>query len=90
MPICNEKDGLGGFNGKKWDAFEFQLEGGFKSGEQTSEIIKQLANEFKKNPIVRNLSVKIVSKLPSHAYLNEIKAIYEWVRDNIRYVRVVS
>ena len=87
MPICNEDDGLNGFDGKKWDTFEFQLGGGFSSGEQTSEVIKKLVNDFKKNPTIRNLSVRIVSKVASNDYIGEAKALYEWVRDNIRYVR---
>jgi hypothetical protein len=70
-------------------AIPFNLSGGEKSGPEACEIIKQIANSDagKKNPIIRNLAVNIVSNVESNDYPNEAKKVYYWVRDNIRYVR---
>ena len=67
-----------------------ELSGGFDSGEQTTALIKKIANEFKSNPIIRNLSVRVVGHLDSKDYLGEIVTLFEWVRDNIRYVRDIE
>ena len=87
MPIVYD-DGMGEV--QKHSVVTTTLDGGFQSGEQTTAIIKKLANEFKKDPIVRNHSVRVVSNVESHNNLGELKTIFEWVRDNIRYVRDIE
>lgn len=67
-----------------------QLSGGFDSGVETTAIIKKIANEYKLNPMIRVLATRIVSNVESQDYLEEMKTMFEWVRDNIRYVRDIE
>lgn len=68
-------------------AIPFSLTGGDQAGIEAASLIKQIAHEFKKNVIIRNLSANLVYNLPSNDYYNETRRLYEWVRDNIRYLR---
>lgn len=67
--------------------YKFKLSGGFNSGTETAKFIAKLANLYKRNKLIRGLSVDIVSPVRSHDYLEEIKRIFDWVQKNIRYVR---
>lgn len=67
-----------------------QLSGGFESGVETTALIKKIANEYKLNPMIRVLATRIVANVDSQDYLNELKTMFEWVRDNIRYVRDIE
>lgn len=66
--------------------FPFVLTPGNAAGEEAALIIKEVANHYKKMPMIRNLSVGLVRELQSHDQLGEIKKIFYWVRNNIRYI----
>ena len=87
MPIV-KSDGLGSV--QPHTVTMSTLDGGFSSGEQTTALIKKIANEYKTDPQIRYLTVRIVSQCPSHNYLAELKCVFEWVRDNVRYVRDIE
>jgi predicted transglutaminase-like cysteine proteinase len=71
-------------------AQEFTLSGGFGAGIETADLLVKLAHEYKKNPIIRNLSVTLTSNLPSHDKMSEAITIFNFVRDNIRYVQDIK
>lgn len=54
--------------------------------------MRQEARRHSKNPMVRALALKILEqeKVKSHDFLSEAKAIAEFVRDNVRYVRDIE
>lgn len=70
--------------------YKMKFSGGFQSGVEVSHFISKIAHAFKSNPIIRNLSIKIVNSAPSHDHLTEYKLLYEWVRDNIRYISDIN
>ncbi len=67
--------------------YKFKLSGGFSSGIETANFIAKLANLYKKNKLIRGLTVDIVSPVRSHDFLEEIKRVFCWVKNYIRYVR---
>ena len=59
-----------------------------KAGTLTAlKTMRELARGGKSNPAVFDLSRNIVKKLPQKDWAKEVSAVYQWVRDNIRYVR---
>ena len=70
--------------------YKFSLSGGFNSGIEASNFIIKISNAFKKSPSIRNLAVKIVNSAPSHDFLKEVELLFNWVRDNIRYIRDIK
>jgi hypothetical protein len=53
----------------------------------TLRLMRQLTRDGKKNPAVRAMAVQLTRTLPQKDFLSEIKKLYEFVRDRIRYVR---
>lgn len=49
--------------------------------------MRNLAREGKKNPNVFDLSREIVKNIPPKKWALEANAVFQWVRDNIRYVK---
>lgn len=72
---------------KRQRFYKFKLSGGFSAAIETAKFISKLANLYKKNKLIRDLSVQIVSPVKSHDFLEEIKRIFYWVQKNVRYVR---
>lgn len=54
---------------------------------QTLAIMRNLVRRSKKHPVIRTAAVRLVNNLPQKDYVNEIRAIHRFVRDNIRYTR---
>jgi len=46
-----------------------------------------LVKRGKSNPIIRAKATSLVQKLPQKDYLNEIATLFDFVQNNIRYVR---
>ena len=55
----------------------------------TLKIMRQIAREYKTSLPVRNLALSLTQKLPQKDWTAEAKAIQEFARDKIRYVKDV-
>lgn len=54
----------------------------------TDETVRQmgiLIDQGVKSPLVRRTALRILEDVPAHDPLAEVQAIYEWVKDNIRF-----
>lgn len=54
---------------------------------QTIAYIRQLVDQGVKNAQVNRTAVEIVRPVAAHDHLNEVRAVYEWVHANVRFVR---
>jgi len=69
------------------------LSGGFQGTDETVSIMSQLAMGVygSRSPKIADLALKIVraANVPEKDYAGEMRAIHNWVRDHIRYIRDV-
>ena len=63
----------------------FNTPGGMGHAKACLPKIAQFASEASQTFEIRDLAVRIVANVPGKDELGELKAIYVWVRDNIRY-----
>ncbi len=65
------------------------LPGGKAGAVQTMKYMRDFANAAVVNPdqIIRGRALSLLGDLPPRKYVDEIKALHGFVRDNIRYVR---
>lgn len=63
--------------------------GGIKANLKTVEMMKRIARKESGNPLIRQLAINILNnrKVRSHQYLDEAKALAEWVQGAIPYVK---
>ena len=54
---------------------------------QTLAQMRAYADEYKVTPLVRETATRLVKTLPQKDYFNEIRALFNYVRDSIRYTR---
>ena len=57
---------------------------------QTLGYMERLKNDYKINPVVRGLALSLVAKLPQKDYDGEVRAVTEYVKDRVRYVRDIA
>jgi len=57
---------------------------------QTLRIMGKVVKAWRSNPDIRNTAISIVANVPNKDYLGEVKALFEFVRDRIRYVGDVA
>jgi hypothetical protein len=70
-----------------------KLSNGFQGNIQTVEIMKKMAREGSRHPLVRRLATNIVHfymKDPSHQYLNSARAIGDFVQKHVTYTKDTS
>lgn len=69
-------------------------EGGLSDGKdgtfQTLKMMAQLVRFWKRNAGIRQLAINLCSGLQSKDYVGEVNALFEYVRDHIRYVQDVA
>ena len=55
----------------------------------TIEVMKKMARDFSRHDLVKRLATNILNfkKIPSHHYLEEAKAIGQFVQKHVRYVK---
>jgi len=58
---------------------------GWQHSKASIKKIGQLIEEGSVNPLIRQVAVRITAHLPSKQPTQEIEAIYQWVRSNIRF-----
>lgn len=56
----------------------------------TLKLMRRIARDFKKSPVIRRLALKLVENNHQKDFVNEVKSIHEFVRDNIRYVKDIN
>lgn len=56
----------------------------------TLKLMSRLVKQYKRDPMIRDMAVSLVSGIRQRDWTGEVRAIYEYVRDNIRYTRDVS
>ncbi len=54
---------------------------------ETMKLMRQLVRTGKKNTIIRMKALSLITKAQQKDWLSEIKALHEFVRDHIRYVK---
>jgi transglutaminase-like putative cysteine protease len=69
------------------ESFLALLPSGPEGVKATLNIMRALVRAYKKIPTVRNFAATLVSRAPQKDYRSEVKALHEFVRDRIRYVR---
>lgn len=69
---------------------EEEVGDGFEANYQTVERLTQLARARSADPRIRALALKITQPLPSHHYIDESRAIAEFIQENMRYVRDIQ
>ena len=55
----------------------------------TVSTMRQMVNMSKRDPRIIQASTSIIWTAPERDELSEVQALYEWVRDGVRYVRDV-
>lgn len=66
-----------------------QLAGGLAGIQQTLAYMRQMVNEGRVDPQIRQAATSAVFLTPEKDEFSEIEAIFNYVRDNIRYVKDV-
>lgn len=54
---------------------------------ETLRVMREFIQRGKVNPTIRALAVDLTNHLPQKDFTGEVKALHEFVRDRIRYVR---
>ena len=60
---------------------------GEDAANKTLELMSEIINKSFQNWRIRELAVNITKDLPARDEYNEVMSIYEWVRNNTRFVR---
>ena len=63
------------------------LSNGAKGIAETLDLMVRIARQVRTSYIIRKLAVQIVSDVRQKAWLDEVRAVQEYVRDHIRYVK---
>ena len=66
------------------------LADGDRGTEQTIQYIRQLVDQGVKDPTINHTAIDIVRSVPAHDDLAEVRAIYNWVRANVRFVKDIA
>ena len=66
-----------------------KLGNGIQGNIDTIEVMKRMAREYSRHDLVKRLATNILhyKNIPSHNYLEEARAIGEFVKTHIRYVK---
>lgn len=56
----------------------------------TLKLMSGLVKKFKRDPMIRDTAASLVAGLPPKDWTGEARRLYEYVRDQIRYLRDVS
>jgi hypothetical protein len=68
---------------------EIQIDDGLNGNIQTIDFMKQVARVRSGDPLIRKLALNILQqyRVPSHYYLDEARAVGDFVKNTVRYVR---
>lgn len=62
------------------------LDDGFRGTMQTIATMRQLVTRYRVNPAIRQAAVSVLFLTPEREGFSRPVALYEWVRDHVRYV----
>lgn len=65
------------------------IPGGVAGVRRTLDIMIAIVKQYRKNSEIRSLAESIIADVPQKDTVGEIRAIFEWVRDNVRYTEDV-
>jgi transglutaminase-like putative cysteine protease len=54
---------------------------------QTLGYMVSIVKQYRKNPEIRALAERIIADVPEKDYIGEIRALFNFVRDNVRYTQ---
>jgi predicted transglutaminase-like cysteine proteinase len=54
---------------------------------RTIQVMRQIAHKYKSHQTIRQMALNIIKNVPSHHYVEEARAIGEYVKRNVRYVK---
>jgi transglutaminase-like putative cysteine protease len=60
---------------------------GERGTEATLRMMRSLVHQYKKAGLVRETALTLVNGLRQKDWVGEVRNIFEWVRDHVRYVR---
>lgn len=69
---------------------ELQLAGGLQGVSDTLKYMVQAVSAYKTNPKIRELSLSLTRNLPQKDYPGEVRALFDYVKNRIRYVRDIN
>lgn len=69
------------------DTFLAKLPSGKKSVYETLKLMRALVRSGKKHPLVRQTAIELTQGLRQKDWFGEVKAIFDFVKDRIRYVK---
>mgnify|MGYP002780999432 CR=1 FL=1 len=56
---------------------------------QTIRVMRSLVTQFRVDPVIRGVAVTLINLVPEKDTLGEIRTLFEFVRDRVRYTRDV-
>lgn len=71
-------------------SFLGSLPSGAAGTEETLRIMRDLVQQYKSDTHVRGVALDVISSLRPQDWRGEIRALFEYVRDRIRYVRDIA
>lgn len=67
-----------------------EIGNGARGTRDTLKIMAGLVREARVHPAIRRLSVTLTQHLPNKSYIDEVRAVFEYVRDRVRYVQDIN
>lgn len=71
----------------KFPVYEFSISSGNSGTRETMRFMRSLIRDGRKHPAVRAQTLALINNFPQKAYAQEIRAIFNFVQNNIRYVK---
>ena len=71
-------------------ASNFEIPTGARGTRQTLRLMSKLVREFRTSDTIRRTAANIVEGFPSQAFRDEVRALFSFVRDDIRYLGDVN
>src|SRR4051812_3310310 len=68
-------------------ASTYTLAGGREGILQTAFVMRDLVDQYKREPEIRALALQLVEAIPQKDYRAEVERLFAYVRDEIRYVQ---
>ncbi len=68
----------------------YQLSGGKAGVIQTARVMRDMVQVFKRDVELRSFALSLVEGLPQKDHAGEINTLFEFVRDQIRYVQDIN
>lgn len=71
-------------------SFLGSLPSGSAGTTETLRLMRELVHQYKSDSTVRGLALELVRSVPPKDWRGEIRAVFEYVRDNIRYTHDIA